>query len=688
MSTLNATDLFAVERNGVLYKLANEDMSTVNDTDLFVVERGGTNYKVEAQYVGGNTGSIATPVEVLTPINGSGLQEGVNYEPLSSAITAVDNTGGNFTATTSALVLQTQQNTYHDHADYSFTNSNLNTNFNAADARAFLAGTGTITSSFYLKLPSLFSSYRSNLSGSGLNRAEFTCTSGYTLGIVKFENGSYSTEVKAINPSGQSNVEMESTTVGFFVTSFSGTLTFQGMFKFGQSSRHFFANGSYVNGTEEVLKMTNNTGFANISVGDTLNISSGGTVDVNAIDGTASPYPTITVASGTYAVGTTFSRVYDTYDSQITFANDTNLADIIATAKQANSDGADYIQEQTNVITNVATSGSNQVLTFQNSTNFSFFSVGDTVQLGAVPVGYNKNYGTMHHPSGWLLDGNLSTRIRVSFRATLTVPIPSGTTIFYQYHQGRGNYFVYTTDGSYYNTQVGSNMSGNPVAITVSVPTGKYISSVGCGPYQGGGGNANKITVNGNTLSYNPSPQEGGPSLAQPQYTIQSIDSAASTITVNGGTWANGDRLTHTFNNATIGSIKELSGSVMKVSNVSNGPFSVGKYLKGAQITGTATAAGSVVFTSENSGTTAMTTTNATVASRVWRLETSSYSTGPWTLVSEYLDTAAVSSQDGATAWAGRPTLSANTFYRVRVTYTSDNADQQVSNYNTFKTAT
>lgn len=105
MSTLNATDLFAVERNGVLYKLANEDMSTVNDTDLFVVERGGTNYKVEAQYVNANTGSIGTPVNVLTPLNGAGLNDGNPVEPVSSAITAVAGSGSTtFASSTIASV--------------------------------------------------------------------------------------------------------------------------------------------------------------------------------------------------------------------------------------------------------------------------------------------------------------------------------------------------------------------------------------------------------------------------------------------------------------------------------------------------------------------------------------------------------------------------------------------------------
>ena len=90
MSTLQDSDLFIVDRNGTNYQLPNSQMSTLQDTDLFVVERSGVNYKVEAKDVNtGSTGSIETPVAVLTPLNGAGTNEGEPYQPLSTAITAV-----------------------------------------------------------------------------------------------------------------------------------------------------------------------------------------------------------------------------------------------------------------------------------------------------------------------------------------------------------------------------------------------------------------------------------------------------------------------------------------------------------------------------------------------------------------------------------------------------------------------
>ena len=93
MSTVNDTDLLLVERNGIQYQITIDEMSTLNDDDLLLVERGGTQYKIEAQYVStGPDGLVMPPVEVLTPVNGAGLNEGSAYTPLSSAYVSTDTT--------------------------------------------------------------------------------------------------------------------------------------------------------------------------------------------------------------------------------------------------------------------------------------------------------------------------------------------------------------------------------------------------------------------------------------------------------------------------------------------------------------------------------------------------------------------------------------------------------------------
>ena len=95
MSTINDSDLLLVERNGNLHQITYDQMSTLNDDDILLVERGGVQYKVEAQYVStGPNGLIVTPVEVLTPINGAGLNDGDPYTPMSSAYVSTDTVDG------------------------------------------------------------------------------------------------------------------------------------------------------------------------------------------------------------------------------------------------------------------------------------------------------------------------------------------------------------------------------------------------------------------------------------------------------------------------------------------------------------------------------------------------------------------------------------------------------------------
>lgn len=85
MSTVNDTDLLAVERDGTQYQVPYSDMSTLNDTDLLVIEREGTKYKVEAQYIstgGGGDVSGTTEVEFLV-IGGGGSSNGFGKQAMS-----------------------------------------------------------------------------------------------------------------------------------------------------------------------------------------------------------------------------------------------------------------------------------------------------------------------------------------------------------------------------------------------------------------------------------------------------------------------------------------------------------------------------------------------------------------------------------------------------------------------------
>ena len=86
MSTPTSGDLLLVNRDGVNYQIDYDDMSTLQDTDLLLVNRAGTNYQIAAVDINlGPDGVILPTVDVLTPVNGAGLNDGDPYTPTSSA---------------------------------------------------------------------------------------------------------------------------------------------------------------------------------------------------------------------------------------------------------------------------------------------------------------------------------------------------------------------------------------------------------------------------------------------------------------------------------------------------------------------------------------------------------------------------------------------------------------------------
>ncbi len=93
MSTPTSGDLLLVNRGGVNYQIDYDDMSTLQDTDLLLVNRAGVNYQIAASDINlGPDGVILPSVDVLTPLNGAGLDEGSAYTPLSSAYVSTDST--------------------------------------------------------------------------------------------------------------------------------------------------------------------------------------------------------------------------------------------------------------------------------------------------------------------------------------------------------------------------------------------------------------------------------------------------------------------------------------------------------------------------------------------------------------------------------------------------------------------
>lgn len=109
-------------------------------------------------------------------------------------------------------------------------------------------------------------------------------------------------------------------------------------------------------------------------------------------------------------------------------------------------------------------------------------------------------------------------------------------------------------------------------------------------------------------------------------------------------------------------------------------------YKLNAELTQYGPSPNDVQFTSSNSGTAPYNGTDATLAYRTWTLETRASDSDPWTVVITADDYDPVPSQDGATPWSGKPTLAADTQYRVKVEYHSANARSVESDYNYFTT--
>ena len=93
-----------------------------------------------------------------------------------------------------------------------------------------------------------------------------------------------------------------------------------------------------------------------------------------------------------------------------------------------------------------------------------------------------------------------------------------------------------------------------------------------------------------------------------------------------------------------------------------------------------------VQFTSMNAGSAPYNGTDASLAYRTWTVDTRASDSDPWTNVTIADDYDPVASQDGSTPWSGKPTLTADTQYRVKVEYSSDNARSVESEYNYFTT--
>ena len=164
---------------------------------------------------------------------------------------------------------------------------------------------------------------------------------------------------------------------------------------------------------------------------------------------------------------------------------------------------------------------------------------------------------------------------------------------------------------------------------------------------------------------------EGHPPNFPSTSTVISTNPDSYTMRVSASSFDVGDSVSAAPIEASITSIGGSEGNKLFV-DASTGNWMPGLYAKGTQITLDAPSPDEITFTSQNQGTPAFSGLDATLASRTWTLESGTTATGPWTLVDSYVDYDVLNSQDGATPWSSsKPSLTPNTFYRVKVQYNS-----------------
>ena len=132
--------------------------------------------------------------------------------------------------------------------------------------------------------------------------------------------------------------------------------------------------------------------------------------------------------------------------------------------------------------------------------------------------------------------------------------------------------------------------------------------------------------------------------------------------------------------------VLSVSGTSMEIPSIDG--ITVGSRLMGTEAVVYGLDPAVVKFSSRNAGSPIVKATDATLAFRRWTLESRASDTDPWTVITVGDDYSPVADQDGVIPWAGRPTLQANTQYRVKVEYHSSNAETVTSDYQYFQVGT
>lgn len=648
MSSPNPGDLLLVNRDGVNYQIDYNDMSTLQDTDLLLVNRGGTNYQLAAVDLDLKSGSIGSPVEVLSPLDGAGVGGAYNYTAVSDTVTSISDpfrvSGVTYTSTLGEDPEEIHTVAYGN-GRYVVTTDGPSSS-SAMVVRYSDDGGLTWTQAAF---PSMQTVYKMIHNGTN-----FVAVGSGSHTIVYSADGA--TWSVSSGDVGDTYYDMD------FDPS-SGRIVAVGNYLNYSSTRS--AAYDYSDGRSSVIYSDDNGATW---VRPNLTSGTNGTANIRYHN-----HRSVAYGNGLWVVppGYEAHSMYSTdganwYSSNVDSYGNYQQSNIIY------NDEAGYFMF-------VARSGSSRnTVTTYNGTNWS----SGYVFTNSNQTSDDMKIDNIAYGDGNIISGFAKSRTDDWYFAVLNDAGNWNTAALYWYRPSSTYYYPAPRKVFYLNNQF----------IMVTQGRGSDDQLIFFGrdyrPWQ-------EASHYGS--AYAPSEV----ALAQVTVASQNVfndadGSVVPNVTFDATFASGGNEVTDGFGNPYTSSYSIYSTSDYPISGTTSYVNSNSSYYSNLNVgdrirrttesTVYGPSATDVEFTSENAGTTPVNATDATLAFRRWTLETRATSSDPWTVVVEEDDYSPVASQDGATPWATKPTLSANTMYRVKVAYHSSNAREVESDYVEFTT--
>lgn len=654
MSSPNPGDLLLVNRDGVNYQIDYNDMSTLQDTDLLLVNRGGTNYQLPAVDLDLKSGSIGSPVEVLSPVDGAGVGGAFNYTAVSDTVTAKGDPfliSGSITSSEYGEEPEKIYTLAYGNGRYVSTVYGPGSNYQLVVRYSDDEGLTWTQAPF----PSMSSVYKMIFNGThfvAVGSGDHTIVysaDGIAWSVASGDIGEYYFDL-AFDPSSG-----RIAAIGSYLTS---SQTRSSTFSYGNGKSSVLysdddgatwsrPNGYMTSGANATQNIRYHE-HKSIAYGNGMWVALPNHSDSKAIYSTDG----INWYNSNWSYGTYLMSpvVYDDaaqrFVTIISRSNQTNS--YVATTYNGSSWSSDYLPMNSNMeqsdggIDSLAFGDGNFITGFQKSRteDMYFFVFNDAGNWNTHRMSsYRDPWNTYYYPVPrrvWYLNNRFIMTTGGRSNVDLLIFFAPGNRPWQSSSQ-HGTLGYPTSTTSLAEVTVASENVFNDADGSV-IPDVTFDEALASGGYELTDGFGNPSTSNYSIYVTSDYPVSGTTSY------VHADSSYYTDLNV-------GDRIRKTTESTVYGP-----------------------------------SATDVEFTSENAGSTPVNATDATLAFRRWTLETRATSSDPWTVVVESDDYSPVASQDGATPWASKPTLSANTMYRVKVAYHSANAREVESDYVEFTT--